>query len=327
MKITILLLGILVIAFLAVGGVWLFAQQGPHPPASVPAPAAVAMETSTIAQTVSSNTSTTTTPAAASTTPTVGTPVATPSMIIVNTSTPVTVTVQITAPTLIPASVNLLLLGATGTQPTILGAMQSAGNGAYSLQTVFNETSTGEIELEVSAAFQGQLRRVIAPILQIPVWSLLMDATAHFTATYPPTVYLVNNETSSEIYWLDSSPNGVAIGGTPDEGSSEAVNGYRIVISASPFTGTDTFNINQYLATEDPYSQIGSLTSTFIGGVPGYIVVFTQEENAGHPDAIVYHNGYVYEIVYVSTDGIPGFSDQAGLNDFDQILQTFTFTE
>jgi hypothetical protein len=327
-KRTILILGISLIALLMVGGVWLYAQQQPRPVVSVPATMPhLGAATSAIPQVVVISTSSPPTSAAASTTPTVGTPVATPSMIIVNTSTPVTVTVQITNPTLIPDSVNLLLLGATSTQPTILGVMQSAGNGTYHLETVFNETVPGQIQLEISAAFQGELRRVISPILQIPVWSFLTDTTAQFAIIYPPNVYLVNNDTSTDIYWLDSSPSGVAIGGTPDEGSSEAVSGYRIAISATSFTVTSTFNINQYLATEDPYSQISSVIDASIGGVPGYIVTFAQEENAGHPDAIVYHNGYVYEIVYVSTDGIPNFSDQPGLNTFDQILQTFTFTQ
>jgi len=150
---------------------------------------------------------------------------------------------------------------------------------------------------------------------------------AAFIAAYPRDVYLTNNDTNDNIYYLDSSPNGVALGGTPDAGSSEAVSGYRIVISATPCAASGAFDINQYLAAADPYSQVGSITATPIGGVPGYVVTFIQEENAGHPDAIVYHNGYVYEIVYVSTDGIPGFSDQPGLNDFAQVLQMFRFPQ
>jgi hypothetical protein len=109
--------------------------------------------------------------ALATSTHAVGTATATPAIIAVNTPTQVTVTVQITDPTLIQNSVNLLLLGASGTQPTVLGVMQSVPNGLYSLQPVFNEPTTGQIQLEVSAAFQGLLKRVISPIVQIPVWN------------------------------------------------------------------------------------------------------------------------------------------------------------
>jgi hypothetical protein len=76
-------------------------------------------------------------------------------MILAGTSTQVTVTIQITDPVLIPSSVNLLQLGPTGAQPTILGVMQSAGNGIYTLQKAFNTTVTGQIQLQVSAAFRG----------------------------------------------------------------------------------------------------------------------------------------------------------------------------
>ena len=147
------------------------------------------METSTIAQVVVGKAS-----AAAAATPTVGAPVATPSMIIVNTSTPVTVTVQITDPRLIPGSVNLLLLGATGTLPTILGVMQSAGNGIYTFQQVFNETTTGQIQLAVSAAFRGLLRRVLSSSVTISVWNHFTDANTGLSFSFPPM------NTSETIY-------------------------------------------------------------------------------------------------------------------------------
>jgi hypothetical protein len=227
-KKTILILGILVIAFLTVGGVWLYAQQAVGPTVSVPAtPAPAGAESSTIAQVVLSNTSTTRTPAGASTTPTIGPPVATPSVITVNTSTPVTVTVQITDPSLIPGSVNLLLLGATGTQPTILGLMQGSDNGMYMLEQAFDEASTGLIQTEVSAAFRGQLRRVISPVLQIPVWNSFADSTNGFTLAYPP------------------------IAGVPLSVATEADG--TIDLNVSEGTGTDTYT--------GPAFRVGILSS------------------------------------------------------------------
>ena len=174
----------------------------------MPATAApIGAENSTITQAVPSNTSSLVTPAAASATPTVGTPVAAPSMIVVNTSTPVIVAVQITDPTLIPGSVNLLLLGATGTQPTILGVMQSAGNGTYIIQPVFNETSTGQIQLQVSAAFRGKLQRVLSNVVNISPWGVLVDTVSGFSTLYPPGVYNLSTG-SSGSFSLQSSPQG-----------------------------------------------------------------------------------------------------------------------
>jgi hypothetical protein len=320
-KSTILILGVIVIALLAFGGVWLYAQQAPQRAALAPTTQTPAEAgTSTFSQVVSSNTS-----AAATTTATVGTPIAAPSMITVNTSSPVTVTVQITGVTPIPGGVNLLLLGATGTQPTILGVMQSGGNGIYTLQHAFDETTPGQIQLEVSAAFQGMLKRVISPVVQIPVWTLLTDTTAGFSVAYPPNTYLVNNEASSDIYWLDSSPEGVAIGGTPAPGSTESISGFRIAISATPYTPTGSFDINAYLAFDYPGRKVASSTATTIGGLPGFVMTFADEEGGGHPEAYIYHDGFVFEVDYLSTIYINGFSDQPGLQTFSEVLQHFTF--
>jgi hypothetical protein len=190
-KIIIPTLSALIIAFLAFGGLWLYAQQATRPPSM--APTTGPPSPASTAQVITSGT-----PSAnlssATTTPTVGTPVPTPSLITVNTSSPVTVTVQITDPTLIPGSVNLLLLGATGTQPAILGVMQSIGNGIYSLQTVFNETAPGQLQLEVSAAFQGQLRRVLSNVADVNVWNHLTDANTRLSFDFPPM------DTSITIY-------------------------------------------------------------------------------------------------------------------------------
>ncbi len=116
---------------------------------------------------------------------TVGTASATPTLIAVGTSTQVTVSIQITDPALITTSVNLLRLGATGTQPTILGTMQSAGNGTYTLQHVFNESTTGQIQLQVSAAFQGSLQRVLSNVCVVNVWLHFVDQTNGISLLVP----------------------------------------------------------------------------------------------------------------------------------------------
>lgn len=197
MKKTIFIFGILVIAFLAVGGVWLYAQQTPHAgPIVRTSQSSVEQESSTVQQGPISNSSTFAATLAATATPTVGMPVAAPSIIVVNTSTPVTVTVQIPNATLIPGSVNLLRLGATGTQPTILGVMQNAGNGMYTLQPTFDETRTGQIQLEVSAAFQGILRRVLSTVLEIPVWDTV-SPRGLFTMVLPGNFQVTDMSTTN----------------------------------------------------------------------------------------------------------------------------------
>jgi len=129
--------------------------------------------------------------------PTVGTPSATPATIVVNTPTVVTVTVAIT-PTPISNGVNLLRLGATGTQPTILGVMYDdgkngdavAGDGVYTLQVPFNEPTAGQIQVQVSAAFQGRLQRVLSGVLSLQVWNVAETQTGSGLPSaipYPPT--------------------------------------------------------------------------------------------------------------------------------------------
>ena len=132
---------------------------------------------------------------------TLGTATVTPAMVTVNMPTPVTVNIPITDPELISSSVNLLQLGAPGTQPTILGVMQDTGNGVYSLQHVFTEPTTGQLLLEVSAAFKGSLLRVTANIPAIPVVQPLTfsDGTMGLTLNYPADWYSQQG-TSSVIF-------------------------------------------------------------------------------------------------------------------------------
>src|ERR1041385_4717093 len=63
----------------------------------------------------------------ASSPPVIGAVSAQPSQILVATAVPVTITAQITGPTLIDGGVKLLRLGSAGTQPSVLGTMQDNG--------------------------------------------------------------------------------------------------------------------------------------------------------------------------------------------------------
>jgi hypothetical protein len=173
MKAIILALGIVVV--LGIGAAWLYAA----PQSTSTIPPTTAQQANPLSspqqqkQSSAAPTPTSSVPRPLAITHTVGTATATPAMITVGTSSQVTVTIQITDPVLIPTSVNLIRLGAIGTQPTILAVMRSVGNGTFSLQRVFNEPSAGQIQLQVSAAFQGSLQRVLSNVLVVPVWNLV----------------------------------------------------------------------------------------------------------------------------------------------------------
>jgi len=181
-------------AAVLVGGVWLYAESEgtTTPPTQLQQSLRQEPPTSTLPHSISVANQTSTTSiqpvmmAFATSTHTVGMATATPTLITVGTSSPVTVTISITDPSLIPSSVNLLQLGATGTQPTILGVMQGAGNGTYTFRQALNAPTAGEIQLQVSAAFQGSLKRVLSNVVTVSVWNLFSDANTQLTFAFPP---------------------------------------------------------------------------------------------------------------------------------------------
>ncbi len=109
-------------------------------------------------------------------TPVIGVPFLLPPSIAMNQSTVITIAISIPDSTLIPGSVNVLQLGPTGTQLSLLGVMHDdgqngdaiAGDHIYTFRTALRPTSIGGIQFEVSAAFQGLLKRLVtSPIALI----------------------------------------------------------------------------------------------------------------------------------------------------------------
>ena len=112
--------------------------------------------------------------------PRVDLPMASPAAIQVNTNTPVVISALILPKnTVIPASVNVLRVSSSG-QVTIVGTLndngangdQLAGDGIFTGTVVFSASAVGSINLQVSAAFQGQLRRILSPQVSIEVASV-----------------------------------------------------------------------------------------------------------------------------------------------------------
>jgi len=112
--------------------------------------------------------------------PTVGALAADPSTVQINAPTPVTVTIPISDPSVIPTGVLLQRINASGSV-TNLGIMRDDGTGGdavagdriFALTVTFTETQTGRIRLQASAAFRGVLKRVVSAPLGIGVGVLL----------------------------------------------------------------------------------------------------------------------------------------------------------
>lgn len=112
----------------------------------------------------------------ATTTPTIGPVSATPSLITVNTPTSVLITAQILDTRLIPDSVNLLRVNGAG-RSVVVATMRDDGTNrdqfpndrTFTASLNVNETRSGQIRLQVSAAFRGMLQRVISPEIPITV--------------------------------------------------------------------------------------------------------------------------------------------------------------
>jgi hypothetical protein len=321
MKAKLIFFGFAAIAVI-LGEVWLIAApQAPEQRPSIPAQAR---------QVIPAHPSAT---RATSITPSVGAPNATPNLVIVSTPTTVTVAAQISAAPL-AGGVNLLRLGATGTQPTILGVMHddglngdaTAGDGTYTLQVPFNESTAGHIQLQVSAAFPGMLRRVVSGTSAIPVYGVHSDSAVGITVEYPPTLYLASPPSGvSGQFLLQSTTQFVGLGegfDDPDPNDTPA-NGYVISFTSDNYT-SQPFDINAWINTMLPNYDIATITPTTVTGLSAYILTF-DDAQAPKPLIVVPHGSTVYEISYNSTFDPGTTQESAGLADFNAVLSHLQF--
>ena len=196
-----------------------------------------------------------------------GTPSATPAVVTVHMPTTVTVMIQISDPLVIASSVNLLRLGPPGTQPTILGVMQNTSAGMYSLQYVFAEPTTGQLLLQVSAAFTGSLLRVKASVPAIPIVEPLSFTSGSMALTleYPADWYMSEQGTSSAIFSNVQDP------------STVPSSGY-FAVDFLPQANPGQLSISQWFAR---FSQIApfppiSSSSVLISGRTGIVVTVPE---------------------------------------------------
>jgi hypothetical protein len=251
---------------------------------------------------------------------------AAPGLLIVHTPTTVTVSAQITDTSVLPTSVNLIQLHGTGTQPTILGELQNTGDGNYVIRLPLTETTVGEVQLQVSAAFKGILNRSLSNVMLIDVWKALHEPGAGFIAPYPPNLYTYIPPKLPGQYYIQTSPKPINLGGAlPPAGSVYASSGYLVSIVVLPAPAT--FDITSWLASTYPSSQVDTITDLTVAGISAYQVTFENQIGAGEPLVLIPHNGFLYEISYGSTFAADSPSDQAGLTTFNAILQSFMFTQ
>jgi PKD domain len=112
--------------------------------------------------------------------PNVSKPVVVPPSIPVGKTTELIVTSDVGGDTgnpLIPSSVNSLRVDTGGDVVAMLGTMrddgtngdQVAGDGTFTLRLAVTEQQLGEMRLQVSAAFQGLLKRVLSEVAAVPI--------------------------------------------------------------------------------------------------------------------------------------------------------------
>src|ERR1044072_4647534 len=158
----------------------------------------------------------------------INSPQGVPPILVRNTPSSMTVTVSIQDPALITSSINLVRLDDRGTSVATLGTLHDDGHNGdlvsldntYALQLTAAEPASGHLVLAVSAAFRGQLRRVMSPSVTVPVVETL--------AQIPPT------GGSLQVSNPNSSINGVTVIFPPGSVSRSTTVG--ILPAATPTT-------------------------------------------------------------------------------------------
>jgi hypothetical protein len=124
---------------------------------------------------------------------------ASPAIITLNQPSNVTVTIQITDSRLISGSVNLQRLDASGTVIATLGTLNDAGTNGdvvagdkiFTVKNTFNEATATPVQLRVSWALKGVLKRAMSNTVTVEVWKKITDQQSTIEFNYPPQ-YVVN---------------------------------------------------------------------------------------------------------------------------------------
>ncbi|PWU12007.1 MAG: hypothetical protein C5B51_01640 [Terriglobia bacterium] len=137
-----------------------------------------------------------------------------------------------------------------------LNADAVAGDGVYTLQVSFNESAAGQIQLQVSAAFQGMLKRVFSPLGSLMTWNRYSDSV--ISLIYPP-----GWNTSSQGKTLSLiSPDRATIQASGDENDAPA--NFTVTLLSKPVP----FDIQSFVASYNAgwFLNYPNVTSLILNG-------------------------------------------------------------
>lgn len=200
-----------------------------------------------------------------------------PTVVVANVPTVMTVTIPITGASYIANSATLLRVGVGNTPTSIIGQLYddgthgdvTAGDHIFTAQITLDEPSVGQFQLEASAAFKGVLKRVLSLPLTIPIYQRYSQAGAPVSFGYPPF--------TGVPFSIDVVSGGTAIAFDVSTGSG-IMPAFTISVAANPsrLSLNDWFSQNidssGLLLDEQTYSSItlsdGTQGLILSGGVP-----------------------------------------------------------
>ena len=211
------------------------------------------------------------------------------------TGVPVTVTVTslISDPSLIPASVNLQRLDASGRVVAIIGTLHDdgvngdavAGDNVYTITTTIFENAQDSFNFRVSAAFKGTLLRSFSPLLP-------------FQVTGTPTGVAIVSPSSGAF--LNLSP--VTVSGTVADANAQVkVNGVVAPVAAGGFTASVPLNegpntLQAVASNSNGTTSTANVTVT-LDTTPPHVAIYSPADGSVTTDASTIVTGLVNDIV------------------------------
>jgi hypothetical protein len=231
----------------------------------------------------------------------IGSVAATPNPLPVNASTNVTLSVQISDPSLIANSINLLQLGSPGTQPTIVGQLQSTGNNRYTIKVPLSKSTPGQVQFQVSAAFKGVLQRVLSPVL--PILFVAAPTSGNFVLDLGPASHggplSFNNFGNAFIQGGVIPPNGATIDVTSIPLPPPPLSNYidAIELEGSTINSTTTLVVSNVSCTEVAYTDNYTATLTYANEAVycpfgSVLMKFYLSYRSGDPNASQYLSSF-----------------------------------
>lgn len=331
-KVTIVAICVLIVAAVVGGAVYLEWPTEPAPGAQPSPPITIATSTATTTAIATSSPSvliphvTVSTPAAEAA---VDVASATPLIIAVNEPTDVIVTIQLTDSRLIPASVNLQRLDASGKAIAVLGTLNDSGtngdavvgDGTFTIRKSFTEATTTPVQLRVSWGLRGALKRAVSNMVTVEVWQRVVNQQGGYRVAAPP-----GWQVNQEQFALDGTIALDNFGSQYEHGGLFPPGGATIVItntrSISPITDVITADLG-----DDPTDHLDKTEQISVNGIPATRTFFTfvfSSFSLKRVGVYVLHNGVLYQFVLSYIDGDPVASQH--LQNFEMILNTVQFT-